>query len=107
MFARFVFRYAPDAATIDIVSSSNTDKGTFKQRLLRTVRRAVRWADHRIPPGVRTVLGIILTVAGFFGFLPVLGFWMTPVGLCLIVLDIPPWRRRLLDWLDRVAPPEP
>jgi hypothetical protein len=40
-------------------------------------------------------------VGGVFGFLPILGFWMIPLGAALIALDIPPLRRRLLAWLDR------
>jgi hypothetical protein len=38
-------------------------------------------------------------VLGIFGFLPIIGFWMIPLGLGLIALDIPPWRRRLTLWL--------
>jgi hypothetical protein len=40
-------------------------------------------------------------IGGVAGFLPVLGFWMIPVGLALIALDIPPLRRRLLAWVRR------
>jgi hypothetical protein len=38
---------------------------------------------------------------GVVGFLPVLGFWMLPLGVVLIALDIPPFRRRVLRWLAR------
>jgi purine-cytosine permease-like protein len=47
------------------------------------------------------VLGILLVAAGFVGFLPILGFWMAPVGAVLIALDIPPLRRRLSRWIER------
>jgi hypothetical protein len=40
-------------------------------------------------------------IGGMAGFLPILGFWMIPVGLALIALDIPPLRRRLLLWVER------
>jgi hypothetical protein len=53
-----------------------------------------------VPTGVRSALGVVLIVAGVFGFLPVLGFWMIPLGATFIALDIPPLRRRLLAWLD-------
>ena len=33
---------------------------------------------------LRVPLGIVLAIAGIFGFLPVLGFWMTPLGVALI-----------------------
>jgi len=74
---------------------------TWRQRLIHFVGRWVMWADARLPRGVRSVLGLLLAVAGVFGFLPILGFWMLPLGGALIALDIPPLRRRLLAWLDR------
>ena len=61
----------------------------------------VRWADRRLPPGVRTLLGIPLIIGGILSFLPVLGIWMLPAGAALIVLDIPGWRRRMLAWIDK------
>lgn len=69
------------------------------QRLLRVAHRALVWCDRRMPRGTRALLGIPLILASPFGFLPVLGFWMLPVGLGLIALEVPPWRRRLLHWL--------
>jgi hypothetical protein len=66
-----------------------------------TLRRGVMWSQKNVPPGVRSVLGIILIPAGVLGFLPILGFWMIPLGAALIALDIPPLRRRLLAWLDK------
>jgi hypothetical protein len=74
---------------------------TRRQRVILLVDRWVRWADAKLPRGLRSLLGLILVVAGFFGFLPILGFWMVPLGAALISLDIPPLRRRLLDWLGR------
>ena len=47
----------------------------------------------RVPPGLRLVLGILLIIGGIFGFLPVLGFWMIPLGLAIAALDVVPlWR---------------
>ncbi len=37
------------------------------------------------------------------GFLPILGFWMLPLGIAFIALDIPPLRRRLVMWVARNA----
>ncbi|HVI16347.1 MAG TPA: hypothetical protein VM822_26200 [Pseudolabrys sp.] len=34
-----------------------------------------------------------MTGGGVFGFLPVLGFWMLPIGLALLAQDVPPMRR--------------
>jgi len=56
---------------------------------LRTPR--YRWL--RIP------LGLALVIAGLFGFLPVLGFWMAPLGLSLLALDFP-WAGKLLRRLQ-------
>ena len=66
-----------------------------------TLRGGVKWAQENVPPGLHSALGAVLIVGGVFGFLPVLGLWMIPLGGALIALDIPPLRRRLMAWLDR------
>jgi len=50
-----------------------------------------------LPPVVRAILGLLLIAFGFLGFLPVLGFWMIPLGLALLATDFPPLGR----WLNR------
>lgn len=80
---------------------------TWRQRLILIVDRWVRWADAKLPRGLRSLLGLVLIVAGLFGFLPILGFWMSPLGAALIALDVPPLRRRLLAWLGRHRPDPP
>jgi purine-cytosine permease-like protein len=53
---------------------------------------------------LRVPLGIVLAIAGIFGFLPVLGFWMTPLGVALIAIDLPFLRgpmARVLAFLNR------
>lgn len=52
------------------------------------VKRFLGFARNRIPPGARTLIGILLVVGGIFGFLPVLGFWMIPLGIVLIGMDM-------------------
>ena len=43
---------------------------------------------------VRIGLGAALVILGaFFGFLPVLGYWMVPVGFLILATDVPPIRR--------------
>jgi len=42
-------------------------------------------------------IGGALIIGGILGFLPVLGFWMVPLGLMVLSIDIPAvrrWRRR-------------
>ncbi|PWE32480.1 hypothetical protein DDZ14_10485 [Maritimibacter sp. 55A14] len=51
----------------------------------------MRWLariDRKVPPGLRTLLGVVLVIGGIFGMLPVLGFWMIPLGLMVMALDI-------------------
>lgn len=62
-------------------------------------RHAIRWylqLIRRKAIWVRIPVGILLIVAGVFGFLPVLGFWMIPIGIVLIGRDIPLVRRAAL-----------
>jgi purine-cytosine permease-like protein len=55
---------------------------------------------------VRITLGVVLVLAGgLFGWLPILGYWMVPLGLVVLSVDIPAvrrWRRRttvkILSW---------
>lgn len=42
---------------------------------------------------VRIGLGVALILGGLVGFLPILGFWMIPVGFIILATDIPPIRR--------------
>ena len=53
---------------------------------------------------LRILLGIALIIGGIFGFLPILGFWMIPLGLTILSLEIPlvrRWRRRFVVWFSR------
>lgn len=42
---------------------------------------------------LRKTIGMLLVVGGCLGFLPVLGYWMVPVGLALLAVDFPTARR--------------
>ncbi len=64
---------------------------------------ALQWAERTLPIGVRSALGVLLAGAGMIGFLPILGFWMLPLGIAFIALDIPPLRHRLMMWVARNA----
>ena len=72
----------------------------WQHRLVILVYRVVRWAQRRLPPGIRTGIGLLFIVGGIFGFLPILGFWMAPVGVAITVTDFPPARRRMERWLN-------
>jgi hypothetical protein len=50
---------------------------------------------------LRVPLAVLFFFAGFLWFLPVLGFWMMPLGLVLLAQDFGPLRRvvyRLINW---------
>lgn len=60
---------------------------------------------------MRILLGIGLVIGGILGFLPILGFWMIPLGLAVLAVDIPfverRWSKaqpRLEAWLARRFP---
>ena len=74
-----------------------------KRRMAAFTLRGMDWALENLPPGVRFVLGLFLMAGGILGFLPILGFWMFPLGLGFVALDVPPLRRRMLGWLERTA----
>jgi hypothetical protein len=88
-------------------------KPDFQQELDRLQRhlppwacRLVREADRPRAVWVRIPVAIGLTVGGVFGFLPLLGFWMTPLGLALLAVDVPFMRgplARLLAMINRKA----
>lgn len=63
------------------------------ERGRQVYRRALRWIVRNVPPGARTLLGVVLMVGGVFGFLPILGFWMIPLGIAVILLDVAVVRR--------------
>jgi hypothetical protein len=44
-------------------------------------------------PILRVALGILLILGGFLWFLPVVGFWMLPLGVAVLSVDMPPVRR--------------
>ena len=51
---------------------------------------------------VRLALGIPLMVGGTLGFLPILGFWMLPLGILLIATCIPYFDRRIRVWMRKL-----
>ena len=69
---------------------------SYYDRLKAKIVRLPRWA--------RLTAGVLLVLGGLVGFLPVLGFWMVPLGLVVLSVDIAParrLRRRFEVWWER------
>jgi len=86
--------------------SAKSNSGNSRTRLL--VLNAYIWskkAKRYLPPVVRALLGLLLIFLGFLGFLPILGFWMIPLGIGVLATDIPPvarwFRRKLQQFRER------
>jgi hypothetical protein len=69
--------------------------------ILKMLRRANCYGSRKVMPGLRTIVGLFFVIGGVFGFLPVLGFWMIPVGFLFISLDVPVSRKFVRAWLYR------
>ena len=55
-----------------------------------------------MPPVIRSVIGLLFMVGGVFGFLPILGFWMLPLGVAFVALDLPFTRHKIEDWMEQL-----
>ncbi|MBW4706212.1 hypothetical protein KX928_00265 [Roseobacter sp. YSTF-M11] len=70
-----------------------TARGSKLDRLKRRSSEIATRSTLYLRPKVRSVIGILLIIGGILGFLPILGFWMIPLGVSLIVADIRYFRR--------------
>jgi hypothetical protein len=79
--------------------------GGRRSRLSRNLSQALL---GQIGKGPRILLGFLLVIGGVLGFLPILGFWMLPLGAIVLCREIPAvarlvervqqrWRRRRLS----------
>ena len=53
---------------------------------------------------LRIAIGVALCVFGVLGFLPVLGFWMIPLGILVLSYEfaaVRRFRRRIVVWWER------
>jgi hypothetical protein len=62
--------------------------------------------DFNLPQSraLRVAIGVVLMLLGTLGFLPILGFWMIPLGLLVLSYEfafVRRLRRRLALWWGR------
>ena len=58
--------------------------------------------------GLRIAIGALLIFGGILGFLPILGFWMIPIGLLVLSYEfalVRRDRRRFVVWWERRRQP--
>jgi hypothetical protein len=76
-------------------------------RLPHRIRSIVRFFRQSTRRWLRIPAGVLLTFAGVLGFLPIVGFWMLPIGLALLADDVQllrSCRSRILDWVEHHRP---
>ncbi|HEV7416243.1 hypothetical protein [Tianweitania sediminis] len=68
---------------------------------IRLFNRTIRMPRAR---WLRVLIGVVLVFGGFLGFLPILGFWMLPLGVLVLSYEFA-WvrrrRRRTAIWWGR------
>lgn len=100
-------RPSPRAGARARASKEEAQLDRLMRRLGDEMQRATGLSWLRPPRSkpARMVLGAVLLVAGLLGgWLPILGYWMVPLGLLLLAQDVPLLRRpvlRLMLGLER------
>jgi len=69
----------------------------MKANLQRQIERL-----KKLPKWQRVSAGVVLIIGGILGALPILGFWMIPLGLALLAVDYP-WAKRANERLKSTA----
>lgn len=87
-----------DAQKLDAIVEKYADK------IPRPLGRFIRWMRKPDLRWLRLVVGALFVLFGFVGFLPILGFWMVPLGLIILAQDSK-WLQRptlkAITWLER------
>lgn len=69
-------------------------------RRLKPIKNRMR----SMSSAVRVTVGVLLLIGGLLGALPVLGFWMIPLGLLVLSIDFQ-WARKgylsIILWLRK------
>lgn len=83
--------------TPDRCSCSGNDGASARHKVFLFGREFPMPRSRRL----RISIGVILVILGMFGFLPVLGFWMIPLGVLVLSYEFPTirrFRRRFEIW---------
>jgi hypothetical protein len=76
---------------------------TLERETPDRVSRAIHWLRSPQSRKVRLPLGILLIIASFLWFLPVVGIELLPIGLLLVAQDVPFLKKpvgRATLWLE-------
>ena len=76
----------------------------YQAKMPAWMARFVTWIRKPELRITRIIFGVLLVLLGFVGFLPILGFWMVPLGLLLLAQDVTFLRRpvvRAIEWCER------
>jgi hypothetical protein len=97
--------YAPPASSDSPQHEHRLER--LIDRLPSRFRTTVRWLRKPSSRWVRIPAGVLLIGGGLLGILPLLGFWMLPLGLILLAEDVRllrTWRDRTLTWIEQRRP---
>ncbi len=86
-----------DAQKLDAIVEKYSDK------IPRPLGRFIRWMRNPKLRWLRLIVGTLLVIFGILGFLPILGFWMVPLGLIILAQDCKWLQRPTLNavmWLE-------
>lgn len=87
-----------DAQKLDAIVEKYADK------IPRPLGRFIKWMRKPHLRWLRLIAGILLVIFGLVGFLPILGFWMVPLGLIILAQDSK-WLQsptlKAISWIER------
>ena len=76
----------------------------IEQHLPSWLGRFLHWLRQPSMLIARILVCMLLIVGGILSFLPILGFWMLPLGLMIIAQDLPFLQSplvRVFQWVER------
>jgi hypothetical protein len=96
----------PSRTRVDMVEFETSTDENSRRRVISVFKRDITMPRSRRS---RIAIGVTLMILGVFGFLPVLGFWMIPVGMLILSYEFAIMRRlrrRIVKWWERRRRPK-